>query len=542
MPTLNMRKLSGLCILLLYVCIGVPLWYKLTTIFRAQLPINYINSLHESKFQDVHMVIPVYIKSSVYRFPDLHTAVQTQINYLLDSKPQLIPWSLQVLPYDEDIIADANTRNVSYHVIDLVLDNDVGLYISRDADETIVFFSDETVVSNDLPFFIAQTVVEYTFKLEFTRLGKYPILPPNNISIAYTPTVHLSLSLLTGDGNPVTWEIDSALKKYFSPIRSMISPITNFTVDTNIIYYNDLNLHKLDNISTVTWEDISHTLDLSELSTLNDYDELVSLNLAVVFPSNKTDDGLDFITPTSISNSTFTNSTNLINWESFIVPRWGVLIINKYPYDNNTMLTDDYLSTVLETFSEDLLRLLDLSDEHINFATPYITLNSYKRLLTLHNMDRAVETIWSLSRLTQNFKQMSIPSEVLSNVNKALHLRLEIADLLNNPLLGDNKLWSQVLVMSNELVELCESAFFHGEMVQQNFLPQEHKIAVYLPLLGPISIIVIFGFMKVAREEGTVPDGSSTPSVGSDNEKYTEENLKGVTNSEGESETETDVE
>ena len=86
----NLRKYVGLCFLACYFLLGVPLWYKLTNIYRAPLPVEYIKSLHENKFQDVHLVIPVYIKSDTYRFPDIHNAVQIQVNHLLNSKKQYV--------------------------------------------------------------------------------------------------------------------------------------------------------------------------------------------------------------------------------------------------------------------------------------------------------------------------------------------------------------------------------------------------------------------------------------------------------------------
>lgn len=95
---------------------------------------------------------------------------------------------------------------------------------------------------------------------------------------------------------------------------------------------------------------------------------------------------------------------------------------------------------------------------------------------------------------------MSIPKEVMGNVTEALDLRLEIVDLLNNPEKGTDLDWSYALSMSNKLVALTECAFFHGEMVQQNFFPQEHKVAVYLPLLGPLTIVIFLGAVSLFKE------------------------------------------
>lgn len=41
---------------------------------------------------------------------------------------------------------------------------------------------------------------------------------------------------------------------------------------------------------------------------------------------------------------------------------------------------------------------------------------------------------------------------------------------------------------------------FWKMMVQQMYFPQEHKIAVYMPLLGPILIVMTMGLLRVVKE------------------------------------------
>ncbi|CAR28063.1 hypothetical protein ZYGR_0N05520 [Zygosaccharomyces rouxii] len=499
--TFKLRKLIGVCFLALYLLLGVPLWYKLTTTYRAPLPIEYIQALHDDRLHDIHMVIPVYLKCDSYKFPDLHKAVQVQVNSLLDTKDQGIPWSLQLMPYDAEKLQDSNNLNGSdYHVVNLVLDEAVGFSLAYDTKETTVFFDDPSIITNDLPFFIAQTLVEHAFELEWSVLsGDERLEVTNSMAISYRPNIHLSISLLTGDGYPVSWEIDSTLKKYFSPLRKFLSPLVNFTVDTGILYYNDLNLHTLNNRQNVTWKDLSHAVDLSELLSMNYFSEAASLNLAIVFPSEQNSkDGFNFIND---------------NWYSFLVPQWGMLTINKYPLKQNSSLTENYLTPIMYQFATDIFQLLGLKKDSQELTSPCITIDSFRRITILQNIHKAEETLWSLVKLTQSFQTMSIPEEVLGNVTEALDLRLQIIDMLNDPLQGGDESWNRALILSNKLVELSEAAFFHGEMVQQNFFPQEHKLAVYLPLLGPITVVTFFGFIRLIKEK---PDGKKRHSNGSE--------------------------
>ncbi|SCU88962.1 LAMI_0D11936g1_1 [Lachancea mirantina] len=486
MSTSKLRKAVSLWFILFYALVGVPLWYKLTAIYRAPLPVKYIEAVHENLHSDVHVTVPVYVRSDTYTFPDVHDAVQVQVNELLRSKQGPVTWSLQVLPFDNTTV-DPELD----HVVTLVLDDDIGFTILYDSKETIVFFNDETVASNDVPFFVAQTLVEHTFELEWRKFSSSTgANDQNSMAIEYSPNVHLSLSLLTGDGRPVAWDIEPVLQQYFTPLREFLAPLVNFTVDTDIVQVNDLKLASLRGATSPSWHDLSHAIDLSELSTTNYYKERSVLHLAIVFPSAAAGE-LDFI-----------NATTIHPWQSFLVPQWGVLMLNRKPLDDNTRITESYLKPVIYSFSRELLQLLGLTSGNEDLSTPYVTMESFQRMTILKNLEKSIDTLWSLVKLTQQFPQMAVPREVLDDVTAALDLRLKIVHLLNDPCKGGRSTWNEALHLSNELLALCEKAFFHKEMVQQNFFPQEHKIAVYLPLLGPLTVIMLTGFINAFRKKG----------------------------------------
>ncbi|KAJ2980745.1 hypothetical protein NQ176_g2451 [Zarea fungicola] len=54
---------------------------------------------------------------------------------------------------------------------------------------------------------------------------------------------------------------------------------------------------------------------------------------------------------------------------------------------------------------------------------------------------------------------------------------------------------SEALSRDEEAEQEVERAFFEKSMVGQLYFPDEHKIAVYLPLLGPISVPLIMGLI-----------------------------------------------
>jgi phosphatidylinositol glycan class S len=45
----------------------------------------------------------------------------------------------------------------------------------------------------------------------------------------------------------------------------------------------------------------------------------------------------------------------------------------------------------------------------------------------------------------------------------------------------------------------AEKSFFEKSMVGQMYFPDEHKIAVYLPLLGPIGVPLLMGLLREVK-------------------------------------------
>lgn len=496
---LTLRKIVGVTFALIYLLFGIPLWYKLTNIYRAPLPIKYIQSLHDDKFQDIKLTIPVFIKSEVYKFPDIHDAVQVQVNHLLNTKRQYVEWSLQLFPYNETLIEEKRQNNDEYHIVQLQLDDFIGYGIPHDSKTTVIYYDDRAVLANDLPYFIAQALIEHSFRNEWNQLSLKPDVQeptsflPDETTIHYSPEIHLSFSLINGGSAPIEWDIDSSFNEILAPYRKLLQPLVNFTVDTRTLTNNDLNLHSLGDMEEVSSETLSHIVDLSELNSGNDYNEDNSLNFVVLFPNAETNpDGYKFI-PESTTN-----------WNSYSIPRWGALFINRHPVTQESKLGKNYMNSIVLTAIRHISSTLGIQpkvlteDEGQSF---YTMIDSYRRIRIIENLKNAVNTLWSLVELTKDFEQMAIPSDVLENVNMALELRLEVIDILNNPSKGSDSDWNEALKKSNDMVHYCEKAFFHGDMVQQNYFPQEHKVAVYLPLIGPLTIVLITGLKTLFAEK-----------------------------------------
>ena len=62
-----------------------------------------------------------------------------------------------------------------------------------------------------------------------------------------------------------------------------------------------------------------------------------------------------------------------------------------------------------------------------------------------------------------------------------------------------NGRFNSALKEGREAAVEAEKAFFERTMVAQVYFPEEHKVAVYLPLMGPVGVPLIMVGIKVLK-------------------------------------------
>jgi phosphatidylinositol glycan class S len=103
---------------------------------------------------------------------------------------------------------------------------------------------------------------------------------------------------------------------------------------------------------------------------------------------------------------------------------------------------------------------------------------------------KASSTLGSLARLTLALPSISIPQTVAEGVKTTIeHLESACAGL------GGRRGLENARIAE----EAAEKAFFEKSMVGQVYFPDEHKIAVYLPLLGPVAVPLVMAVVKEVK-------------------------------------------
>ena len=304
-------------------------------------------------------------------------------------------------------------------------------------------------------------------------------------SLKYAPTYHITVSLFTPSAAPSSWEIESALADYFTPLLDSISDVSNFTVDTQVQLYATFSpsVHSPEHdteqqIWTLREEDLSGFINAAEWPLSPSIGAGPTLNFVLYVPDHST-------SPLVVKGS---------QASSWLIPQWGgVVILN--PQDanatsNEAALSKESIQPALLTFSHQLLSFLGAPQTPPSLP---LQLQTLTRIRAASLLLSASATMGSLARLTVALPSIAIPKTVSSAVDTTLmHLRTT-CDALKEGRFRD-------ALDNARIAEIqAEKGFFEKSMVGQVYFPDEHKVAVYLPLLGPVGVPLFMSALKESR-------------------------------------------
>jgi phosphatidylinositol glycan class S len=299
-------------------------------------------------------------------------------------------------------------------------------------------------------------------------------------SFKYAPTYHLTFSLFTPTAVPSDWDIEAALQDYVTPLLDSLSVVSNFTVDSQVQLYATLS-------PSITGPQYDESRQVWTLKK----DDLSGFINAAEWPlSPSIGDGptINFIlyVPPAEQSPLVLNENGGSSW---LIPQWGGVQILNLP-QTHTRLSKADLESAMQTFSDQLLSLLGLPTEPRSFPLRIATLT---RVHAASLMYSASSTLGAIARLTQSLSSIAIPDAVARDVQQTMaHLDEACTGLKEGRF--------HHALESAKLAEMkVERAFFEPSMVAMVYFPDEHKIAVYMPLLGPIATPLVLSAIKELR-------------------------------------------
>ncbi|KAF4120411.1 GPI-anchor transamidase subunit S [Geosmithia morbida] len=467
---------------LVVLLLGLPIWWKTTTIYRANLPIEAmlrwadgnisVEAESMSQPEAQHLVhLTQHAIDDLNDFSGHHLRLQlASFEQPDDDTPPAL--ALRLRPGDD------TTSSLDPHTAALDVTYLPASVPSLSAGSSPL----ATYVANQLrtTFAEEQSIIAYLLSTSSTASpGEHrpEALTPTAMealskrttrSLRYAPTYHLAFSLFTDGPSPNTWDVQGALDRYIRPVLDMLGPIHNFTVDTQLQLYATPGVQE----QVLKKEHLASFINAAEWPLSPSIGGAPTVNF-VIFVGNQTI-GLDSGDGTEVRTS-----------QSWMIPQWGTVYLLALPPTISHVAVDTLRQPML-TFAAHLLTLLGTPES----GSLPLRLSTLGRVRSADLLLRASSTLGSLARLSLALPSMSIPQTVADGVAMSMHhLELACANLG-----GPAGLW-HARIAEDE----AERAFFEKSMVGQLYFPDEHKVAVYLPLLGPVGVTLVMGLVKEVK-------------------------------------------
>ena len=552
-PTLPELRQRGQVILSFWAVVlflGLPLWYITTSIYRAPLPLSQMTAWSEGKECKIEfpLLVDVIVGSKEANIPglevgDLIRNVQLHLDDAREGKTggghlrlrlaeeassETCPYRSEELGNWEREDADGSGEDVEGESVAAVLrllPGELGstehTHSLQPSQRTIDLFYASTynpASSASLASLssYAATMLQEVFNEE-EQMVRYFLekaasngegngsregmqQQPGDIDMSrkiarmmrYSSRYHITFSLFTASAIPSSWDIIPAIETYLTPLLIALSPISNFTVESQMQFYASFSptIRPLRNEELNTW-----TLTKDDLSNFINSAEWPLTSIK----SDPTINFIIYIPDKSFSPLIIPEATRGGN--AWLLPQWGgVAILNpKTDVEGNTIvvhdppthLTLDDLKPSLDIFATQLLALLGTpsASSSVSPSLP-IRIDSLTRQRTAETLLSASTTLGSLARLVHALPSIAIPPTVSTSVSKTITaLEKSCAELKRGR-------FNRALKQGRIAAEEAEKAFFERTMVALVYFPDEHKVAVYLPLLGPVGVPLMMGAAK----------------------------------------------
>ncbi|EMR08205.1 hypothetical protein PNEG_03375 [Pneumocystis murina B123] len=478
---------------LLFVFIAIPVWWKLTEIYRAKLPLVQMDYWSKGHMCNIQFDIPIVIEVS-QEFNDLKGLIK-KIRQIIVSKQQE---NIIKLHIKEKYL----NKDESYYTVKLRENNEISS-VSRHIYYNRTLYIDYNLkITSELPKIISEVLLDiFSVQEKYMKFHLEKIKDQNSSSkledmdikvVKYSSSFDIVFSLINGGEKNVIlfWDIEKAINLYFGPLLKQLSIFSKFYVESQVQFCAELTFSPQK----------SKRNDVFEIPAdrFSEFVNSIEWNLATTLSSHKIINFLVYVPRYDTQPLFFKDfDDHLISNNSFLVPQWGSIVIyNQEPTNVNPYLNMTSLLPIFYIFVSNFLSLLGVPSlpSYIH-QEPLPILNTWRldglyRQRIVENMVFASTTLGSLSRLVRQISNMAVPDQVQQDVFKTIdHLRKACQNL------NDFNSFS-ALKDASAATSLVEKAFFDPSMVSMLYFPDEHKYGVYLPLFGPLFFPLITALVQ----------------------------------------------
>ncbi|KAI6246237.1 GPI transamidase component PIG-S [Erysiphe necator] len=475
--SVRVRRLIILSFWVIIITIGVPIWWTTTAIFRASLPINQM--LDWANGKECRPVFPlrIAIKADSLNINEAQNLLRTT-QHALDDLNDFSAHHLRLylLPRNNSIVKDrffTSTGSEEALVIRLIPSNDtksslhpyfsiLDIYYTPNQVPSSSSFSSPlaTYITLQLRTLFSEERAMISHLLSISNSDHGAEYKPSDAlqkwtsrTMKYSPSYHLTFSLFTPTSTPTNWPIAHAIERYINPFIESLRPISDFSIDTQIQFYATPGVSG----SKLRKEDLSLFINAAEWPLSPSIGGEPTINFVVYVGDIEIHGGAN----------------------SWLIPQWGgVVILSPSEVED--------LRPAMLIFAKQLLSLLGAPETG---SFPF-RLQTLTRVRSASLLLKASSTLGSLARLTLALPSIAIPRSVADGVTKTIVSLHHACEGLGGHV---------GLEQARNAERQAEKAFFEKSMVGQVYFPDEHKIAVYLPLLGPVGVPLVVGVIKEVK-------------------------------------------
>jgi len=478
------------------VALGLPHWIWTTSIHRSELPLESMNAWAEGKACQLHYPLNIRItgddgqaKQTQALASDVASILDTQNNFGLfklnvtadvadepalvvnvqaDSKAKSSTSSLRSWEPMLDIMHNP-ARSVDKSTLALFVANEIGNLFKAEKD-TMAYLTEGTSFAPSGRQYEIHPAARAELDARATR------------AFRYASSYHLTFSLFTSGASPSTWEIEQALDEYIRPLLDRMSTISQFTIDTQVQLFASFS----PSIAGPDFDEASRAWKLKR----SDLGAFINAAEWPLSPSIGAGPTINFVlyAPSEDQSPLVIAETGGNSW---LIPQWGGVQLFNPSGEQAAALTSQDLRPVMLTFAEQLSSLFGLPSAPQSLA---LRLSSLTRERAASLMMSASSPLGALARLSLKLDSIAIPDSVAKSVDETIH-RLDQAchDL-------EAGRYQSALENAQIAETEAEKAFFEPSMVGQVYFPDEHKVAVYVPLLGPMAVPLVMAALKEVKK------------------------------------------
>jgi len=471
------QALVSIIMLVMFITVGLPLWWNTTKVYRADLPLDKISVLQNSSFK-------LKLELNIFTETDIELSNDLKLNefYDLDVK-------LEKTEKTPDMLNHKLGDKLEYFIY--FYKSNSTAYTTKTGSLTTIIYLKDFTSSNIVKTVkeILQVYLPSTASKDSNTIKKTSELP---LSSGYR--INFVLAIGDPSTNLPSWKPDIIVKRFRRYLKhfDFLEPIH---LTSQVLYYADVGVSPKFKNGSYYYNKGKLPLLINPLeSRLNTYTSSDKVLQFVIYVPPESHSPL-FIKQRNDKEL----NTNVNEWSydniAFHSPRWGgIYIYNMDNTTNNIIASEHVVDVFLDQFNQLAgVNIKEFQKIFLNFNNLVLPSIRYEILKLYEQLQTSISTLVSLTKLLNEIPNIVIRDEIATIINSAVR-NIELCKV--SMVTGKLKV---AHIYSKEAFVLSEKAFFDASLLGLLYFPDDQKYAIYVPLFLPISIPVLLSFIKAVK-------------------------------------------